>query len=74
MPEPVPLSAVYAKLRSAVAASGGQSAFAGELGLSVSYVSDVMNARRDPGVAILRAIGLRKIVVYVPVKGRAGDD
>lgn len=69
MPDSLTFADVYVKLRSAVAAAGGQSAFAAKAGLSVGYVSDVMNARRDPtSAAMLRALGLRKIVRYAPIE------
>jgi len=61
------LSFVYGELRKAVSEAGGQSAFAAKHGLSASYVSDVMNARRDPGASVLAAIGLKKVVGYAKV-------
>jgi len=36
--------------------------------VSPQYVCDVLNARRDPGDAILAALGLRKIVRYVEAR------
>jgi hypothetical protein len=48
--------------------AGGQQAWATANDVSPAYVSDVLNARRDPGDSILRALGLRKVVRYVEVK------
>ena len=61
---PFSLAQLYADLRSAVHAAGDQKAFADLHGISPQYVSDVLNARKDPGPAILRALGLRKITAY----------
>ncbi len=61
------LSVVYADLRSACAAVGGQAAWAAKVGLSPQYVSDVLNARREPGASILAALNLRKRVIYEPI-------
>ena len=57
--------AVCTRLREACAAAGGQAAWADRHSLSPAYVSDVLNARRDPGESILRALGLRRVVRYV---------
>jgi DNA-binding transcriptional regulator YdaS (Cro superfamily) len=56
---------VFKQLRAACKAAGGQQAWAERHGLSASYVSDVLNGRRDPGESILRALGLAKVVRYV---------
>lgn len=58
------LLALYVDLRSACEAAGGQQAWAKLHGISPQYVSDVLNARRDPGASILRALGWRRIVTY----------
>ena len=44
---------------------GGQAVWATRSGLSPAYVSDTLNYRRDPGPAIVLALGLKKIVTYV---------
>lgn len=41
-----------------------QGAWAKTKGLAPSYVSDVLNGRRDPSPAILDALGLEKVVTY----------
>jgi DNA-binding transcriptional regulator YdaS (Cro superfamily) len=42
---------------------GGVRALARHLGVSPSYVSDVMTGRRAPGPDFLKAVGIRKEVV-----------
>lgn len=66
----VSLSGFYAKLRNACDEAGGQSAWASAHGLSVSYVNDVLNARKDPGPKIASALGLQRVVAFVEVKER----
>jgi hypothetical protein len=41
-----------------------QGAWAASKRLVPSYVSDVLNGRRDPSPAILDALGLEKVVTY----------
>jgi transcriptional regulator with XRE-family HTH domain len=41
-----------------------QSELASELGISVSYLSDILNDRRDPGPRVLEALGVEKVVSY----------
>jgi len=45
---------------------GSQKLFAQQHGLSPQYVGDVLKLRREPGDAILDALGLRKVTYYVP--------
>lgn len=59
---------VYTILRNKCKEAGGQSAFAKQHGVSVAYVSDVINGRKDPGPALLRAIGVKRVVTYEVVK------
>lgn len=66
------LSVVYAELRSACAAAGGQAAWAKKAGISPQYVSDVVNGRKDPGPGMLAALGLRKRVIYEPIPAKRG--
>lgn len=54
--------AMLAKLREE---AGGTRALATSLGLSPSYVSDVLNGRRGPGPDFLKALGMRRVVRYV---------
>ena len=59
------LAEVFGAIRAACRAAGSQSAWAASIGVSPQYLSDVLNCRRDPGGAILRALGLRRVVTYV---------
>jgi DNA-binding transcriptional regulator YdaS (Cro superfamily) len=45
---------------------GNQAAWARDHNLSPAYVSDVINGRREPGPAILEALGIERVVVYRP--------
>ncbi len=45
---------------------GGVRALAASLKLSPSYVSDFLNGRRGPGKTILKVLGLKSKLVYVP--------
>lgn len=49
-------------------AEGGQAAWAAKLGISRSYMNDIMFGRRPPSEAVLLAIGYRKVDRYVPVR------
>lgn len=59
------LIGVCARLRAACQAAGGQKAWAERHGVSPQYVCDVLNARREPGAAILAPLGLAKRTLYV---------
>ncbi len=41
--------------------AGSQSAFARNHSMSIAYVNDVLHRRREPGPAILAALGLEKM-------------
>lgn len=45
---------------------GEQQQFARELGVSPQYLSDVLHRRREPGDAILRGLGVERVVLYRP--------
>jgi len=62
---------VFARLRKACSAAGGQSAWAAQNRVSPQYVSDVINGRTDPGESILRALGLARRVRYVEFRKEA---
>lgn len=55
---------VCQRLSVACSKAGGQKAWAQTVGVSPSYVNDVLNARREPGQAILDALGLVRVVRY----------
>lgn len=56
-------------LNAAVRRHGSQAAFARHAGVSEVHVSHVVNAHREPGPAVLAALGLRKVVTYVHTNG-----
>ncbi|GGD87305.1 hypothetical protein GCM10011390_02520 [Aureimonas endophytica] len=43
---------------------GSRAAWCREVGLSPSYVGDVVSGRRAPGETMLTALGLRRVVGY----------
>lgn len=45
-------------------ATRSQQEFANQIGVSLSYLNDVLHGRREPGEKILSAIGVRKVVSY----------
>ncbi len=47
---------------------GTQNDLAHDLGISPAYLCDVLGGFRNPGVKLLRALGLSKSVDYLPVK------
>ena len=61
--------AVFALLNRAVESAGSARAWAAHHKISPGYVGDVLASRRQPGRAILRALGLRKIIRFVPISG-----
>lgn len=66
------LADVYARLRQHCNRAGGQKAFAEMHGISPQWVSDVLNARKEPGPSILSALGLVKVVTYRPAQSAHG--
>jgi len=55
---------LIALLRRRIKEAGQQKLFAEANGISAQYVSDVLRKRREPGEAILEALGLRKAITY----------
>jgi hypothetical protein len=47
--------------------AGGQRAWAARHGVSPAYVGDVIHGRRAPTDAVLKPLGLRRDVVYLPL-------
>jgi transcriptional regulator with XRE-family HTH domain len=45
-------------------AQPSQQAYAQRIGIHQSYLSDVLNGRRDPGKTILAALGYERVVLY----------
>ena len=65
------LDQVRALLRRECDKAGNQAAWAKAHGVSPAYVSDVLVGRREPGDAILRALGLERVVTYRRTKPNA---
>ena len=55
---------VMDRLRAAVAAAGSQKAYAEQIGVSQSYLSDVLVGNRTPGEKILVALNLEAVMMY----------
>lgn len=58
---------VVDKLLSLVEEQGSQKKAAEMIGCSLPYFNDILNYRREPGKKILDALGLEKLVLYVPI-------
>lgn len=58
------LDAVIAIVRQKIEEVGTQKAFAEKIGISLSYLNDVLRKRREPGEKILSALGLKKEIRY----------
>jgi hypothetical protein len=43
---------------------GSQAAFSFLYNVSPGYISDTLNGRREPGPALLAALGIRRITTY----------
>jgi hypothetical protein len=54
------------RLKRACDEAGSKTAWATKNGISLGYVSDVLQNRRGPGDAILQALGLEREVIYRP--------
>jgi hypothetical protein len=59
---------VLTRLRRECEAAGSRSEWARRNGVSVTYVSDVLARRREPGEGILRGLRLERVVTYRPVR------
>lgn len=55
---------VLDRLRAAVAVAGSQKAYAERIGVSQTYLSDVLTGNRAPGEKILTALGLEAVMMY----------
>ena len=56
---------VVAIFRRLVEREGGQNAAARRLGISASYMSDILNGRRAPSAHLLNVFGIERRTVYV---------
>lgn len=61
------MSIVIEILRKRVDAAGSQTKAAQELGVSIPYLHEILNGRRDPGPKILAALNMRKVVTFEPI-------
>lgn len=61
---------VLAQLKKRIAAYPSRQAAASAMNCSYSYLADVLAGRRDPGVPILKALGLtrRRAITYTEAK------
>lgn len=57
---------VLRRLEEGIREAGSQRAWAASAGVSAQYVGDIRKGRRAPGVAVLDALGLQRVVSYVP--------
>ena len=62
---------VLSRAQAAVAAHGSQKALAARLGISTSYLSDMLNGRRDLSEALLKVAGVSRKVVWRASKREA---
>lgn len=67
-PEMLRLIDVYAAIRQACREAGSQAKWAQKHGLSQSYLSEVLNAKKPPNKVVLRALGLAEVTRYVRIK------
>lgn len=65
MPRYYQISDIKEILQGFVRIEGNQTKAAQKLGITSSYLSDVLNGKRSPGPSILSKIGLDSVVVYV---------
>ena len=65
---PMTAEDVRKALRAQCDAAGTMSKWSDAHGVSIAYTCDVLAGRRDPGKAILAALGLRKTVKYERVR------
>lgn len=59
---------VFRRLRAACEAAGGQAAWAARHDLSAAYLSEVLNAKQEPGPRILEALGLKCVTLFVELR------
>lgn len=64
MQEPISPEGVVELLSAAVA--GNQTAWASAHDMSQTYVSDVLRGNKAPGIKMLNALGLERVVTYRP--------
>lgn len=65
----IPEARVLNMVRIGIQVAGSQKAYAKRVGLSESYLSDVLNGRRDISPRILKHLGLERVVYYKRIDG-----
>lgn len=65
----IPEDKVIGMVQIAIKVDGSQKAFAKRVGLSESYLSDVLNKRRDISPRILKFLGLERVISYRRIDG-----
>ena len=55
---------VKQRLRDACAKAGSQNKWAKRVGLSQTYVGNVLMGKIAPGPSLLKALGLKKVIMY----------
>jgi DNA-binding transcriptional regulator YdaS (Cro superfamily) len=65
----IPEKKVIDLVRLGIQIEGSQKAYAKRVGLSESYLSDVLNQRRDISPRILKHLGLERVVYYRRIDG-----
>lgn len=58
---------LIAHLAAEIKRFGTQKAFALEIGVSESYICDILNYRREPGEKVLQPLGFERKVTYLPI-------
>ena len=58
------LQDVVAQLRKQANEAGSQKLLAEKMGVTPQYITDILKGRREPGEAVLKPLGLRKVVSY----------
>jgi DNA-binding transcriptional regulator YdaS (Cro superfamily) len=65
----IPEERVLKLVRIGIEVEGSQKAYAKRVGLSESYLSDVLNRRRDISPRILKHLGLERVTYYRRIDG-----
>ena len=66
--ESASLKEVLRRLEAAIVEHGTQQAFADYQGISRVVISQLLNGRIDPPPKILKALGLRRVILYDDIK------
>jgi transcriptional regulator with XRE-family HTH domain len=66
MPDHFTADEVREQLREQLKAHGSLTAYARAIGITATYLSDILAGKRDPTDRVCEAIGLTRLTVYVP--------